>query len=49
MYIDDFDMDSEDAMLVMSGLSEDGQPQVRLAHMDFFNEFEDDFDDEDLD
>jgi hypothetical protein len=43
----DMEIDPEDAMAMMEALHEN--PSEKLVDSDFFNRFEDDFDDDDLD
>jgi len=43
----DVDFDPDDAMAIMEAIGE--HPQEKLLDNDFFNAFEDDFDEEDLD
>jgi hypothetical protein len=43
----EFDMEHEDALLIMESFQEN--PNEKLVDSDFFNKFDDDFDDDDLD
>ncbi|ELR15615.1 uncharacterized protein ACA1_164970 [Acanthamoeba castellanii str. Neff] len=48
MYMMDMDMDHDDAVAIMAAMQESEGPQVKMVDLDFFNDFGDDFDDDDL-
>lgn len=49
MHMMDMDMDMDDAVAIMTALGEAEGPQLKMVDLDFFNDFGDDFDDDDLD
>ncbi|KAL6053913.1 Small acidic protein 1 [Balamuthia mandrillaris] len=46
----DTDMDLEDTLAIIQAMegSDEGGPKIKVIDADFFNDFEDDFDDDDL-